>query len=79
MAKGKVKFSVYTDPELKEQLDKIAEEEERSLAYITSKAIKFYLDNRDKKIEEPVNTTVNNDEANVFINTNFNPNQIDEF
>lgn len=81
MARKKVKFSVYTDEELKARLDKLAEEEERSLAYITSKAIEFYLENHDKKLveETPKVETNKKDEDSIFFNTNFNPDDADEF
>jgi predicted transcriptional regulator len=74
---AKVKFSVYADEDIKKKLEKQAIEEERSLAYVTARALRFYFDNVDKKIIEDEETIDNKD--GIFINKDFNPNEVEEF
>lgn len=53
---AKVKFSVYADDEVKKLLEHEAQEEERSLAYITARALRFYYENKNKQIIEEKTT-----------------------
>lgn len=61
-------FSLRLSPELKERLDAVAEDEDRSASYVATKAIEAFLDARDAR-DRMIRAAIEEADNGVFVSS----------
>ena len=61
-------FSLRLSPDLKERLDAVAESEDRSASYVTTKAIEAFLDARDAK-DRAIRAAIEEADKGIFVSS----------